>query len=174
MDIVRRALSLLRKPEPNPQAEREIVEAAMRSGDSIRVAGSTRAQFVHERALQRAAEAVGAAADAEGSLGDSSGSVNDAVRSLFAKYGLGPAGVRFQWIKGRLIGRGSFGHVHVAINAGTGEVIAVKQIRLPKTLWAAEPGKQQLSESVRMMYTEVELLRDLDHENIVQLLGFEV
>ncbi|KAJ2772072.1 mitogen-activated protein kinase kinase kinase, partial [Coemansia nantahalensis] len=172
-DIVRRALSLLRRPESDPQAERDIVEAAMRSGDSVRAAGSTRAQFVQNLALQRAAEASGEAARPPPPLPDG-GSVNDAVRALFAKYGLGPGGVRFQWIKGRQIGRGSFGHVHVAINAGTGEVIAVKQIRLPKTLRAADPGKPQLSEAVQMMYTEVELLRDLDHENIVQLLGFEV
>ncbi|KAJ2161121.1 mitogen-activated protein kinase kinase kinase [Coemansia sp. RSA 552] len=155
-EIVRRALSLLRKPEPNPQAEKEIVEAAMRCEDSGRAAGSTRAQFVQERALQRAIES-------------RDGSVSDAVRALFAKYGLGPAGVRFQWIRGKLIGKGSFGHVHVAINAGTGEVIAVKQIRLPKAL---APGR--LAAAVEMMYTEVELLRDLDHANIVQLLGFEV
>ncbi|KAJ2497347.1 hypothetical protein IWW47_003637, partial [Coemansia sp. RSA 2052] len=33
-EIVRRALSLLRKPEPNPQAEKDIVEAAIKCGDS--------------------------------------------------------------------------------------------------------------------------------------------
>ncbi|KAJ1942907.1 mitogen-activated protein kinase kinase kinase, partial [Kickxella alabastrina] len=88
--------------------------------------------------------------------------------------------ITIQWIKGKLIGKGSFGHVHVAINAATGEVIAVKQIRLPKSLCAAKSGAQkgrnagQLEEAIRMMYTEVELLKDLDHENIVQLLGFEV
>ncbi|KAJ2244686.1 ATP binding, partial [Coemansia sp. RSA 475] len=154
-EIVRRALSLLRKPEPNPQAEKEIVEAAMRCEDS-RAAGSTRAQFVQEQ--QRRGDSVG-----------------DTVRSLFAKYNMGPAGVRFQWIRGKLIGRGSFGHVYVAINAGTGEVIAVKQIRLPTELRAASArGGAKLADAVQMMDTEVELLRELDHENIVQLLGFEV
>ncbi|PIA14115.1 Pkinase-domain-containing protein [Coemansia reversa NRRL 1564] len=112
------------------------------------------------------------AAQAQGS------SVGDAVRALFAKYGIGPGGVRFQWIKGKLIGRGSFGHVHVAINAGTGEVIAVKQIRVARRVRAAEAEDarqraQQLA-AAQMMYTEVAVLRDLDHENIVQLLGFEV
>ncbi|KAJ1856690.1 mitogen-activated protein kinase kinase kinase [Coemansia sp. RSA 638] len=158
-EIVRRALSLLRKPEPNPQAEKEIVEAAMRCEDS-RAAGSTRAQFVQEREQQRRGESVG-----------------DTVRSLFAKYNMGPAGVRFQWIRGKLIGRGSFGHVYVAINAGTGEVIAVKQIRLPTELRATSTragGGAKLADAVQMMDTEVELLRELDHENIVQLLGFEV
>ncbi|KAJ2369861.1 mitogen-activated protein kinase kinase kinase [Coemansia sp. RSA 2610] len=166
-EIVRRALSLLRKPEPNPEAEKEIVEAAMRCEDS-RAAGSTRAQFVQSRDLQRRG-----IADVEAAA---TTSVSATVQSLFAKYKLGPGGVRFQWIRGKLIGRGSFGHVYVAINAGTGEVIAVKQIRLPTELRAPgrAGGSAKAADAVQMMQTEVELLRDLDHENIVQLLGFEV
>ncbi|KAJ2338558.1 hypothetical protein GGF43_006850, partial [Coemansia sp. RSA 2618] len=101
-EIVRRALSLLRKPEPDPQAEKEIVEAALRCEDS-RAAGSTRAQFVQAREDSRA-QAVQAREDGRAQ------SVGDTVRSLFAKYNMGPAGVRFQWIRGKLIGRGSFGH----------------------------------------------------------------
>ncbi|KAJ1730197.1 mitogen-activated protein kinase kinase kinase, partial [Coemansia sp. Benny D160-2] len=221
-EIVRRALSLLRKPEPNPQAEKEIVEAAIKCADAS-TAGSTRAQFVQSQELKRrqtAATAVLGEADNKGSSSDSivsgssrgrttGGSVGDTVRALFAKYGMataapggaavgsgyGGGGIRFQWIKGKLIGKGSFGHVHVALNAGTGEVIAVKQIKLPPSLCAAASDKQQrgenggnplatngngsrnqmalLDEAIGMMYTEVELLQDLDHENIVQLLGFE-
>ncbi|KAJ2850587.1 mitogen-activated protein kinase kinase kinase [Coemansia brasiliensis] len=160
-EIVRRALSLLRKPEPNPEAEKEIVEAAMRCEDG-RAVGTTRAQFERDREQQWREEAASAT------------SVSDTVRSLFAKYNMGPAGVRFQWIRGKLIGRGSFGHVYVGINAGTGEVIAVKQIRLPTELRAAASGSGKLADAVQMMQTEVELLRDLDHEHIVQLLGVEV
>ncbi|KAJ1862416.1 mitogen-activated protein kinase kinase kinase [Coemansia sp. RSA 989] len=160
-EIVRRALSLLRKPEPNPEAEKEIVEAAMRCEDG-RAVGTTRAQFERDREQQWREEAASAT------------SVSDTVRSLFAKYNMGPAGVRFQWIRGKLIGRGSFGHVYVGINAGTGEVIAVKQIRLPTELRAAASGGGKLADAVQMMQTEVELLRDLDHEHIVQLLGVEV
>ncbi|KAJ1766647.1 mitogen-activated protein kinase kinase kinase [Coemansia sp. RSA 1843] len=199
-EIVRRALSLLRKPESNPQAEKEIVEAAIKCADT-RTAGSTRAQFVHEQEMKRR-QAAGSPDDSisinsssNTSVSTSSRSVNDTVRALFVKYGVvAPAGsIRFQWIKGKLIGKGSFGHVHVALNAGTGEVIAVKQIRLPTSLCAAAPdqqqqqtetataagsgerGKDQLQEeAIRMMYTEIELLQDMDHENIVQLLGFEV
>ncbi|KAJ2000680.1 ATP binding, partial [Coemansia thaxteri] len=190
-EIVRRALSLLRKPEPNPQAEKEIVEAAIKCGDSSTV-GSTRAHFVHERARLQAQQQQqqpleDTAVATWQANGGGAGSVNDAARSLFAKYGIATVGIKIQWIKGKLIGKGSFGHVHVAINAATGEVIAVKQIRLPASLCAAAAGGTAngrhksrgravglLEEAIRMMYTEVELLRDLDHENIVQLLGFEV
>ncbi|KAJ1797527.1 mitogen-activated protein kinase kinase kinase, partial [Coemansia sp. RSA 2399] len=196
-EIVRRALSLLRKPESNPQAEKDIVEAAIKCADA-RTAGSTRAQFVHEQEMKKRRQATSSQGESS-SNNSARRSVNDTVRALFVKYGVvAPAGsIRFQWIKGKLIGKGSFGHVHVALNAGTGEVIAVKQIRLPSSLCAAaaaaaataaaatdqsqtggsreERGKDQLQEeAIRMMYTEIELLQDMDHENIVQLLGFEV
>ncbi|KAJ1898261.1 mitogen-activated protein kinase kinase kinase [Kickxella alabastrina] len=166
-EIVRRALSLLRKPESDPQAEKAIVEAAIKSGDGSSI-GSTRAHFVYERARQEQQQQHGLEQHGSGQTG----------QDALAKVKLQP--ITIQWIKGKLIGKGSFGHVHVAINAATGEVIAVKQIRLPKSLCAAKSGAQkgrnagQLEEAIRMMYTEVELLKDLDHENIVQLLGFEV
>ncbi|KAJ2237002.1 hypothetical protein H4R99_002532 [Coemansia sp. RSA 1722] len=162
-DIVRRALSLLRKPEPDPQAEKDIVEAAIKCND-ISSVGSTRAHFVTQRARQQQRE-----------------KLNDGVVSTDVLAEIQLRAITIQWIKGKLIGKGSFGNVHVAINAATGEVIAVKQIRLPKSICALttkdkgdQKAKSQWEEAVGMMYTEVELLKDLDHENIVQLLGFEI
>ncbi|KAJ1646883.1 mitogen-activated protein kinase kinase kinase [Coemansia asiatica] len=166
-DIVRRALSLLRKPEPDPQAEKDIVEAAIKCGDSSSI-GSTRAHFVTERAKQQQQQQQQQQKKAS----------EDAAGDVLAEIQL--RAITIQWIKGKLIGKGSFGNVHVAINAATGEVIAVKQIKLPKSICALNKGvgsqrdKDQWEEAISMMYTEVELLKDLDHENIVQLLGFEI
>ena len=38
----------------------------------------------------------------------------------------------FKWIRGDLIGRGHSGHVYKALNVTTGELIAVKQVELPR------------------------------------------
>ncbi|KAI8988885.1 kinase-like domain-containing protein [Pilobolus umbonatus] len=73
-----------------------------------------------------------------------------------------------QWIRGKLIGKGSFGRVHLAFNVGTGEVIAVKQVETPKTM----SGVYQQQHEIKALYQEIMLLRDLDHENIVQYLGY--
>ena len=40
----------------------------------------------------------------------------------------------FKWVKGELIGKGTYGRVYLALNATTGEMIAVKQVELPLSL----------------------------------------
>ena len=37
----------------------------------------------------------------------------------------------FKWVKGDLIGKGTYGRVYLALNATTGEMIAVKQVEMP-------------------------------------------
>ena len=41
---------------------------------------------------------------------------------------------QFVWVKGELIGKGSFGKVYLALNATAGEMIAVKQVEVPQTV----------------------------------------
>lgn len=72
----------------------------------------------------------------------------------------------FAWIKGELIGRGSFGSVYLALNVTTGEMLAVKQVIVHR-----EAAKN--SEGLEAMHKEVETMKYLDHLNIVQYLGFE-
>ncbi|KAJ7822076.1 kinase-like domain-containing protein [Mycena olivaceomarginata] len=81
----------------------------------------------------------------------------------------GPA--TFKWVRGELIGRGTYGRVYLALNATTGEVIAVKQVEIPRT--ASDKNDSRQVTIVQALKDESETLRVLDHPNIVQYLGFE-
>lgn len=75
-----------------------------------------------------------------------------------------------KWMKGALIGQGSFGCVYLALHAVTGELLAVKQVEAPA------PGANSQSDSrkksmIEALKREISLLRDLRHPNIVQYLG---
>ncbi|CAG8982195.1 hypothetical protein HYALB_00003631 [Hymenoscyphus albidus] len=63
---------------------------------------------------------------------------------------------------GECLGKGAFGSVYKAFNWGTGEAVAVKQIKL---------GDLPRSE-LRMIEAEIDLLKNLNHDNIVKYLGF--
>lgn len=76
----------------------------------------------------------------------------------------------FAWIKGELIGRGSFGSVYLALNVTTGEMLAVKQVVVPGFSLSDSSSN---SEGIDALHKEVETMKDLDHLNIVQYLGFE-
>ena len=75
-----------------------------------------------------------------------------------------------KWMKGALIGQGSFGSVYLALHAVTGELLAVKQVETPS------PGANSQSDNrkksmIEALKREISLLRDLRHPNIVQYLG---
>lgn len=72
------------------------------------------------------------------------------------------------WMKGSLIGRGTFGDVYLGLNPISGELMAVKQVELPVENSATEERKKSM---VQALHREIELLRELEHDNIVQYLG---
>lgn len=74
-------------------------------------------------------------------------------------------------MRGELIGKGTYGRVYLALNATTGEMIAVKQVEIPRTASDREDSRQV--SVVEALKSESETLKDLDHPHIVQYLGFE-
>ena len=76
-----------------------------------------------------------------------------------------------KWVKGDLIGKGTYGKVYLALNINTGEMIAVKQVELPKT--DSDRNDTRQTTVVEAIKSESATLRDLEHPNVVQYLGFE-
>lgn len=71
-----------------------------------------------------------------------------------------------KWMRGKLIGQGTFGSVYLALNAITGELMAVKQVEMPTT--AAEDSRKQ--SMIDALQHEIALLKEFQHPNIVQYL----
>jgi hypothetical protein len=66
-----------------------------------------------------------------------------------------------QWKLGYKLGSGAFGVVHIGMNTFTGKLMAVKSIKLERAV-------------MKDIRREVDLLRSLDHINIVRYLGAEM
>ena len=77
----------------------------------------------------------------------------------------------FKWMKGSLIGKGTFGRVYLGMNITTGEPLAVKQIEVNKR--AAGQDKDKVKEMMKALDQEIDTMQHLDHVNIVQYLGCE-
>lgn len=75
-----------------------------------------------------------------------------------------------QWMKGAMIGQGSFGCVYLALHAITGELLAVKQVETPSPGANSQTDARKKS-MIDALKREIGLLRDLRHPNIVQYLG---
>lgn len=75
-----------------------------------------------------------------------------------------------KYMKGALIGQGSFGSVYLALHAVTGELMAVKQVEMPSSSGTSQID-QKKTNMVEALKHEIGLLRDLKHPNIVQYLG---
>lgn len=108
-----------------------------------------------------------------GSLRDISQALNDDGEDEDAELQSFLAGDSWddsKWMKGALIGQGSFGSVYLALHAVTGELLAVKQVEAPS------PGANSANDArkksmIDALKREISLLRDLQHPNIVQYLG---
>lgn len=77
----------------------------------------------------------------------------------------------FKWMKGQLIGKGTFGRVYLGMNITTGELIAVKQVEVNAK--AAGSDKDKIKDLVKSLDQEIDTMQHLDHPNIVQYLGCE-
>ncbi|XP_057446156.1 mitogen-activated protein kinase kinase kinase YODA-like [Lotus japonicus] len=71
-----------------------------------------------------------------------------------------------RWKKGKLLGRGTFGHVYVGFNKESGEMCAMKEVTL-----FSDDAKSK--ESAKQLMQEISLLSRLQHPNIVQYYGSE-
>jgi mitogen-activated protein kinase kinase kinase len=73
--------------------------------------------------------------------------------------------VTLRWQQGQFVGGGTFGSVYAAINLDSGQMMAVKEIRLQ--------DPQLIPTIVAQIRDEMGVLQVLDHPNIVQYYGIE-
>lgn len=76
----------------------------------------------------------------------------------------------FKWVKGQLIGKGTFGRVYLGMNTTTAELLAVKQVEVNARLTS---DKDKMKEMVKALDQEIDTMQNLEHANIVQYLGCE-
>ncbi|KAJ0647466.1 putative mitogen-activated protein kinase kinase kinase STE-STE11 family [Helianthus annuus] len=72
-----------------------------------------------------------------------------------------------KWKKGRLLGRGTFGHVYLGFNSEGGQMCAIKEVKVVA-------DDQSSRESLKQLNQEITLLSRLLHPNIVQYYGSEL
>lgn len=78
----------------------------------------------------------------------------------------------FKWVKGELIGKGTYGNVYLGMNVTTGEMLAVKQVEIATHL-SIDLNNERHKAMVEALNSEIETMKDLDHLHIVQYLGCE-
>uniref|UniRef100_A0A667ZE20 Mitogen-activated protein kinase kinase kinase 22 n=1 Tax=Myripristis murdjan TaxID=586833 RepID=A0A667ZE20_9TELE len=68
------------------------------------------------------------------------------------------------WRQGKLLGRGAFGEVYLCYDVDTGRELAAKQVPF-------DPDCQETSKEVNALECEIQLLKNLRHDRIVQYYG---
>ncbi|XP_067887528.1 mitogen-activated protein kinase kinase kinase 22 isoform X2 [Heterodontus francisci] len=68
------------------------------------------------------------------------------------------------WRLGKFLGRGAFGEVYLCYDADTGRELAVKQVTF-------DADSQETSKEVNALECEIQLLKNLHHDRIVQYYG---
>jgi mitogen-activated protein kinase kinase kinase len=71
-----------------------------------------------------------------------------------------------RWHQGKFVGGGTFGNVYQAVNLDTGEIMAVKEIRI------SDP--KLMSPAMKSIKEEMNVLEILSHPNVVKYYGIEV
>lgn len=79
--------------------------------------------------------------------------------------------ITMTWVKGDLIGKGTYGRVYLALNATTGDMIAVKQVEKPRT--ESDRADARQAGMIEALKSEIALLKNLEHPNVVTYLGWE-
>ncbi|KAL1290899.1 hypothetical protein HN51_059444 [Arachis hypogaea] len=72
-----------------------------------------------------------------------------------------------KWKKGKLLGRGTFGHVYAGFNSENGQMCAIKEVRVVC-------DDQTSKECYKQLNQEILLLSQLSHPNIVQYYGSDL
>ncbi|KAF7834152.1 mitogen-activated protein kinase kinase kinase 3 [Senna tora] len=72
-----------------------------------------------------------------------------------------------KWKKGKLLGRGTFGHVYLGFNSESGQMCAIKEVRVVS-------DDQTSKECLKQLNQEICLLSQLSHPNIVEYYGSEL
>ncbi|XP_031504164.1 mitogen-activated protein kinase kinase kinase 3-like [Nymphaea colorata] len=75
--------------------------------------------------------------------------------------------LKSRWKKGKLLGRGTFGHVYVGFNSESGQMCAIKEVNVI-------PDDPSSKECLKQLNQEISLLSQLSHPNIVQYYGSDM
>uniref|UniRef100_A0A8C2ZSQ7 Mitogen-activated protein kinase kinase kinase 3 n=1 Tax=Cyclopterus lumpus TaxID=8103 RepID=A0A8C2ZSQ7_CYCLU len=73
-------------------------------------------------------------------------------------------GAPMTWRRGKLLGQGAFGRVYLCYDVDTGRELAAKQVQF-------DPESPETSKEVSALECEIQLLKNLHHERIVQYYG---